>query len=525
MQCPANLTCASPALLSTDPSTGRYILAVGSQTGTQLFAAHRAPQRFVHLQDISTPCPPAAFEWPLLVSACPELVQLRSASRGFAVVAHTMTASPTLHAALAACPDLEYPVAVLLSASGELSTAELSNYTEGGPLNSTRIRPRPNASFVAVAASGPHVLAADTLGGVVVLSRTAGTGWEAVQTLETGLASLSPRNVSITATESLLTLSAPGTAMAWRLSNGTWAGPELLAFLGGAGAVATSRAGDLVVALSRATGAVAAHARDAVTSRWSEQVLAEGTQHYGVGARDPYVVVDSSNGSSHVVDVYVPAVCGDGRIEVVKAVGGAVILAEQCDDGGNLSGDGCSSNCTLEDGWRCHSEPSRCLRVCAPVTFLDVFPPQCESTGSVVFRTTGHMCPCNYTITLPSGAVIVGRPHEAIVLGPALYTATFTSANCTLDTQFSIDAVSEDCASADEEDWKDFWLPLILIILGVLAAAALLVVFITLWRLKRALCPPCKRGRKKLKDDFSMFDIEGSGSASAKGRAAGAKRP
>ena len=43
--------------------------------------------------------------------------------------------------------------------------------------------------------------------------------------------------------------------------------------------------------------------------------------------------------------------CGDG---VVQAV-------EQCDDGNAEDGDGCSSECTLVDGWRCNNdEPNHC---------------------------------------------------------------------------------------------------------------------------------------------------------------------
>jgi len=43
-------------------------------------------------------------------------------------------------------------------------------------------------------------------------------------------------------------------------------------------------------------------------------------------------------------------VCGDGSIDG----------AEQCDDGGTNSGDGCSSSCQIESGWVCSGQPSVC---------------------------------------------------------------------------------------------------------------------------------------------------------------------
>lgn len=46
--------------------------------------------------------------------------------------------------------------------------------------------------------------------------------------------------------------------------------------------------------------------------------------------------------------------CGDGVVEG----------PEQCDDGGNAPGDGCSAVCRVEDGWACTGEPSVCAPVC-----------------------------------------------------------------------------------------------------------------------------------------------------------------
>jgi len=48
------------------------------------------------------------------------------------------------------------------------------------------------------------------------------------------------------------------------------------------------------------------------------------------------------------------SICGNGTITGM----------ETCDDGDLLSGDGCSSSCQIEQGWRCQGQPS----VCSPDT-------------------------------------------------------------------------------------------------------------------------------------------------------------
>ncbi|MFC1800811.1 hypothetical protein ACFLYT_02015 [Nanoarchaeota archaeon] len=48
--------------------------------------------------------------------------------------------------------------------------------------------------------------------------------------------------------------------------------------------------------------------------------------------------------------------CGDGNVD---------FLSEDCDDYGNEDGDGCDSNCEVEDGWICdYDEPSDCEEDC-----------------------------------------------------------------------------------------------------------------------------------------------------------------
>jgi cysteine-rich repeat protein len=49
-----------------------------------------------------------------------------------------------------------------------------------------------------------------------------------------------------------------------------------------------------------------------------------------------------------------PAECGDADSEP----------GEACDDGGNVSGDGCSPTCEIEPGWTCSGDPSTCSPIC-----------------------------------------------------------------------------------------------------------------------------------------------------------------
>jgi cysteine-rich repeat protein len=57
--------------------------------------------------------------------------------------------------------------------------------------------------------------------------------------------------------------------------------------------------------------------------------------------------------------------CSGGKVcvnNVCQLCGNGVWVAdgEECDDGNTVSGDGCSSNCEVENGWSCESQPSVC---------------------------------------------------------------------------------------------------------------------------------------------------------------------
>ena len=51
-----------------------------------------------------------------------------------------------------------------------------------------------------------------------------------------------------------------------------------------------------------------------------------------------------------------PIGCGDAFVDQ----SGEQTASEECDDGDQQNGDGCSSTCTVEPGWNCSGAPSWC---------------------------------------------------------------------------------------------------------------------------------------------------------------------
>jgi cysteine-rich repeat protein len=106
------------------------------------------------------------------------------------------------------------------------------------------------------------------------------------------------------------------------------------------------RAGRIEPPLDRLRFAVHALLRRALRLRWTHAVLAAS------------VATSSACGGSSDASGEPPiATCGNGQVRA----------GEQCDDGNDVSGDGCSSTCFTEEGWRCEetlpSGRSTCARL------------------------------------------------------------------------------------------------------------------------------------------------------------------
>jgi uncharacterized repeat protein (TIGR01451 family) len=107
-------------------------------------------------------------------------------------------------------------------------------------------------------------------------------------------------------------------------------------------------------------------------------------------------------------------ICGNGLIEG----------AEECDDGGRVSGDGCSSACLVEPGWTCVGEPSVCERDEVPVepapdtggdADMGALPDTDDEGGR---RTTGtEACGCGAVQSSPSWAILLALGLVALRAG------------------------------------------------------------------------------------------------------------
>lgn len=74
-------------------------------------------------------------------------------------------------------------------------------------------------------------------------------------------------------------------------------------------------------------------------------------------------------------------VCGDGYI----------ILPETCDDGNKVDGDGCTSDCKIEDGWECPSPGKPCVDICGDGRTMSSEPDACDDGNTM----NGDGCSAN----------------------------------------------------------------------------------------------------------------------------------
>lgn len=86
-------------------------------------------------------------------------------------------------------------------------------------------------------------------------------------------------------------------------------------------------------------------------------------KHFWLVTGSPTLVFTCDSGT--------PVVCGDSVISG----------SEQCDDGGNAPGDGCSATCAIEAGFTCSGLPSVCITTCGDGTMAGS--EQCDD-GNVI---------------------------------------------------------------------------------------------------------------------------------------------
>ena len=120
------------------------------------------------------------------------------------------------------------------------------------------------------------------------------------------------------------------------------------------------------------------------------------------------------------------AVCGDG----IRS------FTEPCDDGNKAGGDGCTSDCTVENGWTCSAADGRCTRLdlCATnpcqhggicTASIDIYTCQCARTyeGMTCESCASNLADCNGTaadgceVNLKSNAAHCNACNTACPMG------------------------------------------------------------------------------------------------------------
>ena len=85
--------------------------------------------------------------------------------------------------------------------------------------------------------------------------------------------------------------------------------------------------------------------------------------------------------------------------------GNATIASnEQCDDGNSKNGDGCSSTCHVEKGWKCGGSPSSCHKSCGDGAFDT--DEQCDDGN------TRDKDGCSAECTIEMGWKCIGSPGK-----------------------------------------------------------------------------------------------------------------
>jgi cysteine-rich repeat protein len=122
-----------------------------------------------------------------------------------------------------------------------------------------------------------------------------------------------------------------------------------------------------------------------------------------------------------------PAICGDGKI---------VSPFEMCDDGGALSGDGCSATCQVEPGWNCFGVPSMCARQSSKkeivsFAFLAIANPSLSSNAMATINGT------TISATVPHGTDVTTLVATFAMTGVVVRVAGATQISGATPNDFS----------------------------------------------------------------------------------------
>eukprot|EP00727_Mastigamoeba_balamuthi_P003391 m51a1_g13049 hypothetical protein (555) ;mRNA; r:549-2522 len=528
----ALLLAASPALLSpaaarvqfgllgsfaasADPSARRSPLYGASPAGARLvlvpvdagFEVWSAPDALSapSRSNVTVAAPSAgaaAFAWPHLVVAGARgtRVTVLSAEESWAAVngfdvGGGVVGVDVVGVAVAAGAGDDGLCAVLTSAGGVVAVTGLENVTLMTDVG--LLLGGGSVAFAAVRASDDELVAVDASGRFYsfVLGGSGDLRCAQNEAPEAPAAA-----VGVAVSESHLVLSSASQGVVWtRDASGrrrwarAWSSP-MLAGLRSVVLSSSGREGTVLAASTDAGAVVVASLRGSEPlGAWDQSIAQPAALRHLVLALPQLVMF--SNSSATVLGA---ARCGDGRVEAMLSDAGELLAGEECDDGNNASGDGCSAECRVEHGWTCDHDPSLCVRWCRDYAYAtEVRDKGCSDDGKALLTLDASYGPRSWfqLKTGVAGATTVNRT-QWLELPPGVYTAVFHTGNCSRPFNFTVG--EGECVS----HWVQRYVPVI-VVLGTLAigvAAAAVVVAVV------------KIGRKKREERALLFDMDETGS-------------
>ena len=113
------------------------------------------------------------------------------------------------------------------------------------------------------------------------------------------------------------------------------------------------------------------------------------------------IMLDMSGSPDAMTPDAVLGMCGDGELTG----------DESCDDGNRDPRDGCSSDCTVEEGFVCVGQPS----ICEPLETCDVNANGCDANAICVVVDGVPECKCGDGFSAMAGAVSVGQSVPTVI--------------------------------------------------------------------------------------------------------------
>ena len=144
----------------------------------------------------------------------------------------------------------------------------------------------------------------------------------------------------------------------------------------------------------------------------------EATTDAGIAPVDPCdpfcnILSDTAEG----LDAGTGFLLVDGGLTTMGCGDGVVVSPEACDDKNTVSGDGCSSSCTLEPGYYCPTPGSPCLPATCGNGIVEGLEQCDDTTGGNPDRPYDGCFKCQFEVQCPPGGPCTQRCGDGVVMG------------------------------------------------------------------------------------------------------------